>query len=237
MSTKMTLSGALLGTSAIALAALAPGAFAQVSNQDAYLTTSQGNAVRAAVAGVCVHTPFWSPAAATPECDPNRVPKPQVVAQLAAPRQAPPPQANPAPPRPPAAPIAAPRTAPVIEKVTLHSDALFDFDKAVLRADAQSSMNDLVGKVKDVDVEVVIVVGYTDRLGSVAYNQKLSLRRAQAVKLYLVSHGVPENRISTEGRGKSQPVKECTQKNRAALIACLQPNRRVEVEVVGTSPQ
>jgi OOP family OmpA-OmpF porin len=77
-------------------------------------------------------------------------------------------------------------------------------------------------------------VGHADRIGGDAYNMKLSVRRAEGVKNYLVSKGIPANRIYTEGKGKRQPVKECKDSNRKALIVCLQPNRRVEVEVVGT---
>jgi OmpA-OmpF porin, OOP family len=123
---------------------------------------------------------------------------------------------------------------PVIEKVTLQTDALFDFDKAVIRTDARDKLDDLTAKMKGINLEVVIAVGHADRLGSDAYNLKLSARRAEAVKNYLVSKGIPANRVYTEGKGERQPVKNCTERNRAALIACLQPNRRVEVEVVGT---
>jgi OmpA-OmpF porin, OOP family len=94
-----------------------------------------------------------------------------------------------------------------------------------------------------VSLEVIIAVGYTDRIGSDAYNLKLSQRRAQAVKDYLVTKGIEPNRVYTEGKGEANPVKQCADpspkgevKSRAQLIACLQPNRRVEVEVVGTRP-
>ena len=231
MDKKTNLPGTLLTASAIALAVFAGGAWAQAPAESGYLTTSRGDAVTAAVAGVCVRTSYWSPAMATEQCDPDLIPKPKPVSAPVAPRQAPPPPPKPAAPPPPPKPRA---VAPVIEKVTLRSDALFDFDKATIRPDAQSKLNDLVSQIKSVNLEVVIAVGHTDRIGSVAYNQKLSVRRAEAVKNYLVSKGVPANRVYTEGKGKSQPVKQCTDKNRKALIACLQPNRRVEVEIVGT---
>ena len=127
-----------------------------------------------------------------------------------------------------------PPPAPVSEKVTFAADTFFDFDKATLKADGIAKLDDLVSKIKGVNLEVVIAVGHTDRLGSVAYNQRLSVRRAEAVKNYMVSKGIPANRIYTEGKGKAQPVKDCKDTNRKALIACLQPNRRVEVEIVGT---
>ncbi len=236
MDKKTNLPGTLLTASAIALVVFASGCSelpaASSPSDSAYLVTSRGDAVRAAAAGVCVRTSYWSPAMATAECDPDLIPKPKPVSAPVAPRQAPPPP----PPAKPAAPPPPPKpsVAPVIQKVTLRSDALFDFDKATIRPDAQSKLNDLVSQIKSVNLEVVIAVGHTDRIGSVAYNQKLSVRRAEAVKNYLVSKGVPANRVYTEGKGKSQPVKQCTDKNRKALIACLQPNRRVEVEIVGT---
>jgi OOP family OmpA-OmpF porin len=100
-----------------------------------------------------------------------------------------------------------------------------------------------VSKLAGVTLEVIIGVGYTDRIGPDAYNLALSQRRAQAVKDYLVSKGIEPNRIYTEGKGKANPVKQCPDpsakgevRNRTQLIQCLQPNRRVEVEVVGTRP-
>jgi OOP family OmpA-OmpF porin len=150
----------------------------------------------------------------------------------------PPPAAAPTPPPPPPAP-----PAPTSEKVTFAADALFDFDKAVMRPEGKAKLDDLVSKLAGVSLEVIIAVGYTDRLGGDAYNQKLSQRRAQAVKDYLVSKGIEPNRVYTEGKGEANPVKQCADpskkgeiKTRKQLIDCLQPNRRVEVEVVGTRP-
>jgi outer membrane protein OmpA-like peptidoglycan-associated protein len=137
--------------------------------------------------------------------------------------------AAPPPPAPPAAPAAQ------VQRITLDSKVLFDFDKAVLKPEGQAAIDSqVVGKLAQVQkLEVVLVTGHTDRLGSDAYNQKLSERRADAVRDYLVSKGVDKSKIETIGMGPKQPVVQCEQKEMKALIECLQPNRRVEVEVKG----
>jgi OmpA-OmpF porin, OOP family len=145
----------------------------------------------------------------------------------------------PAPPPPAAAPepqVTAPKqesapaavAAPAPEKVTLQADALFDFDKASIRADAQGRLDDVVARAKGVSVETVAVVGHTDSIGSDAYNMKLSQRRAASVKDYLVKHGVPADRVRTEGKGEGSPIAD--NKTREGR----QKNRRAEIELVGT---
>ena len=115
-------------------------------------------------------------------------------------------------------------------KVTFAADAFFDFDKSVLKPEAKAKLDDLVGKLSGINLEVIIAVGHTDGIGSDAYNNKLSVRRAEAVKAYLVSKGIEPNRVYTEGKGKKQPVADNkTAEGRAK-------NRRVEIEVVGTRP-
>ena len=164
---------------------------------------------------LCWRDAFWTPATANAKCDGA------LVAQA---------------PQPPVAPA----PAPVIQsqKVTYQADALFDFDKAILKPAGKEKLDDLASKVGSLNLEVIVATGYTDRIGSDKYNDRLSLRRAQAVKAYLVSKGIEANRIYTEGKGKRNPVTTgCNQKNRKQLIACLAPDRRVEVEVVGTSRQ
>jgi OOP family OmpA-OmpF porin len=160
--------------------------------------------------------------ASTPEPTPPPAPAP-------APRQALP---TPPPPPPPAP---APAPAPKPEKVTTASTVNFDFDRYVIRPDARSKLDDLVGKLRNVNLEVIIAVGHADRLGGDAYNMKLSVRRADSVKAYLVSKGIAASRIYTEGKGERQPVKDCKGSGKTKeLIACLEPNRRVETEAVGS---
>jgi OOP family OmpA-OmpF porin len=172
--------------------------------------------------GLCWHAGYWTPAMATVECDPDIVPKKPAPAAPPAPA----PAAAPTPPAPAPAPATPPK--PVAEKVTLAADSHFDFDKAVLKAEGKAQLDDLVGKLKAVNLEVIIAIGHTDSVGSVAYNKKLSVRRAEAVKAYLVSKGIEANRVYTEGKGKSQPIADNkTAEGRAK-------NRRVEVEVVGS---
>lgn len=140
------------------------------------------------------------------------------------PRQAPPP-----PPEAKPAPAPAPKPKPVAEKITLAADVHFDFDKAVLKPEGRAKLNDLVDKVKGMNLEVVIAVGHADSTGPDAYNMKLSVRRAEgAVKAYLVSKGIEANRVYTEGKGEKQPIASNRTKEGRAK------NRRVEIEVIGT---
>lgn len=165
---------------------------------------------------LCWRDAFWTPATANAKCDGA------LVAQA---------------PQPPVAP---PAPAPAIQsqKVTYQAETLFDFDKAILKPAGKAKLDELAQRIEALNLEVVVATGHTDRIGTVAYNDRLSMRRAQAVKAYLVSKGVPADRIYTEGKGKRQPVTTgCNQRNRKALIACLAPDRRVEVEVVGTPRQ
>jgi OOP family OmpA-OmpF porin len=114
--------------------------------------------------------------------------------------------------------------------VTYAADAFFDFDRAVLRPEGRARLDDLVEKIQGINLEVIIAVGHTDSTGPAEYNQRLSERRAEAVKAYLVSKGIDANRIYTEGKGETQPVADnSTREGRAK-------NRRVEIEVVGTRP-
>ena len=166
---------------------------------------------------LCWRDANWTPATAAQGCDGAIVPKP-----AAAPAPAPVAAPAPAPaPKPAPAPVAA-------SKVTFAADAFFDFDKAVLKPEGKAKLDDLVSKVKGINLEVIIAVGHTDSVGSDAYNQKLSVKRSEAVKAYLVSKGIEKNRVYTEGKGEKQPVAD----NKSS--AGRAKNRRVEIEVVGT---
>ena len=130
-----------------------------------------------------------------------------------------------------AAPAAAAAPKPAGAKVTLNADALFDFDKSTLKPAAVASLNSLAGKVKSLTLEVIVAVGHTDSVGTDAYNQKLSIRRAEAVKKHLVSQGIEAKRIYVEGKGEAQPVADNkTAEGRAK-------NRRVQIEAIGTRAQ
>jgi OmpA-OmpF porin, OOP family len=170
---------------------------------------------------LCWRDANWTPATAAVGCDGALV--------VAAPAPAPAPAAAPAPAPAPAAAAPAPAPQPpAATKVTYAADAFFDFDKAVLKPEGKAKLDDLVGKIQGINLEVIIAVGHTDSVGTDTYNQKLSVRRAEAVKAYLVSKGIEKNRVYTEGKGEKQPVADNkTAEGRAK-------NRRVEIEVVGT---
>ena len=247
---KLRLIASAVSSAVVALTAGVVFAQANPANS-AYLLSATGaadnNVVRSgrygtnnASCNLCWRTGFWTPAMAIAECDPDLVkkavaPAPAAPSAPVAPPAATAPTAPVAPPAAPAAPVAPP--APSVQKITLASKALFDFDKAILKPEGQAVLDrEIVSRIKEVQkLELVLVTGHTDRLGSQQYNQKLSERRAAAVAAYLAGKGVAKDKIETLGMGKTQPVPGvvCEQKNRKALIACLQPHRRVEVEVKG----
>jgi OOP family OmpA-OmpF porin len=204
---------------------------AQAENTPAnsgYLTDQRGEAVRSGY-GLCWHTGYWTPALANAECDPDLVARPMAAVKVA--------DATPQPAAPAAAPATRAAVKPAGEKLTLSADTLFDFDKAVLLPAGLKALDEFVAKTKDIAPEVITATGHADRFGSPAYNQLLSERRAEAVKAYLVGKGIEPNRVSTEGRGETQPVTkegDCAGAKSPKVIACLQPDRRVNIEVVGT---
>jgi OmpA-OmpF porin, OOP family len=139
---------------------------------------------------------------------------------------------------PPVLAAAAPQA--VVQKVAFDADALFDFDKAVLRPEGKTALDTFVGQLGGVDVAAITVAGHTDRIGSNSYNQTLSERRAASVKDHLVAKGVQPGSVQTRGMGESQPVTkagDCLGRKSAKVVACLQPDRRVEVELTGTRMQ
>jgi len=178
--------------------------------------------------GNCWRAGYWTPSMATEECDPDLVKK-------AAPAAAKKEDTVPATPLvPPLGP-----DKPAFEKVTIQAEALFDFDKAVVRPDGKRVLDDeVVGKMKQYpQVEVLLITGHADRIGTAKYNQKLSERRAAAVKNYLVSQGVEASRLESAAKGESEPVVDCKDvkgaenRRNKKLVECLQPNRRVVVEI------
>ncbi|MDO5667062.1 MAG: OmpA family protein [Alcaligenaceae bacterium] len=125
------------------------------------------------------------------------------------------------------------------QRYTIAANALFAFDKAdisSMRAEGRRQLDDLATTIQSFDdLKAVTVYGYTDLLGDASYNQGLSQRRADTVRNYLVQRGVPSHLISAQGMGETQPVKQCdSQQPRNEYIACLEPNRRVEISVDGS---
>ena len=187
-----------------------------------YLGDTRGAVVRSGT-GLCWHT-GTGPANTALECD-----------------GAPP--ATVAAPIPQALAVAAPAPQPqpvaqkLSQKVTLDADTLFDFNKAVLRPAGLVVLNGFADEVRAMSPEEITIVGHADRFGTPRYNQKLSEQRAEAVKLHLAGQGVAKNLMHAEGKGEAEPVTkagECKGGKSAKVLACLQPDRRVEVEVTGT---
>lgn len=188
---------------ALALAFAAATASGAASAQQAVTDNWQnpfGNVWKNGTNELCWRDAFWTPATGIKGCD--GVPTAQ------------------------AAPAAKPT--PTAAKVVFNADTFFDFDKATLKPEGRQLLDQVATQVGTINLETIIAVGHTDSIGSDAYNQKLSERRAAAVKTYLVSKGIDANRIYTEGKGEKQPVaSNATREGRAK-------NRRVEIEIVGS---
>ena len=209
----------------IGLFAAAGAAQAQTAADRVYVIDQRGEVVISGT-GLCWRTGFWTPAAAATDpagckCDKDLLPKevcePPVIAK--------------------AAPAAAPSAKPSGDKITIAADALFDFNKSTLRPEGKKKLDEVVAKSKELKLEVILAVGHTVRIGTDAYNQKLSEQRAASVKQYLVGKGVEASRVYTEGKGKKNPVTkpdQCLGKTSPKVIACLQPDRRVDIELIGT---
>jgi OOP family OmpA-OmpF porin len=198
----------LLNILAMAFLALAGVASANEITKEGYLIDSLGNVVRNSY-NECWRTGTWTPDMAIAECDPALVKR-------------------------------AGHKKPRLMSITLQADTLFDFNSAALSDKGKKSLDDeVVSKMKQSSqIESVQVTGHADRIGSRAYNQKLSQRRANAVKSYLVSQGIEGKRITTVAKGASQPLVSCDNVKGKAngknqeLVKCLQPNRRVVVEAM-----
>jgi OOP family OmpA-OmpF porin len=207
------------------------GAFAENPTKEGYLLDARSDVIHSNQFNQCWHTGEWTPALAIAPCDP--VANPVVVA--AAP-MAPSPAPAPAPVA--VMPVPVPMKAPP-QLMRFSAEALFAFDKSVITPDGKKALDDAGTALKSQQAQEIHVVGHADRLGSAAYNQKLSTRRANAVRDYLVSTGIATDRISASGVGETQPVtkpEDCRGKQSAKVIACLQPDRRVDIDFQGSAP-
>ena len=227
---------AVLTGFAAALALSATPAMAQTQRPQVYGSDSAGQVVKNST-GLCWRTGYWTPAGAAADkewgcqCDKDLIAK-----EICEPPPPPPPPAPPPPVEP--APV---KLLP--KKIDFSADALFDFDKYALKPKGTEMLDELASVLSGATYDAISAIGFTDPIGSVQYNQKLSERRANAVTTYLTGKGIPAEKIKSEGRGKNDlkiTIDECRKqgnKARKALIECLQPNRRVEVSVSGTKPQ
>lgn len=217
----------LTAIAAAALFPIAATAQADFPNQG-YLVDGSKSIVKSGLSG-CWHTRDWSPARAVMECDPSLM---QVAAVTPAPQET-----QPAAPPPAAAVVVPAPVAPTTKKVSFSGDALFAFDKSDLKPEGVAMLDTLVAELKGARYDAIVVTGHTDRIGSSQYNQKLSERRANTVKDYLVAQSVTASRIDAQGKGETQPETkpgDCKGAKSAKVIACLQPDRRVDVEVTGS---
>jgi len=213
---------------AAALAALGSAAFAE----DGYVTQTYGGGPVTTPFGICVHSGTWTPDKAATPCD--TVPRAAVAPPPAVARSEPAPAPQPEP-------LAqeSPR-GPVLEKVSLSTDVLFDFGKSQLKPEGKEKLDELAGRISDANLEAIVATGHADRIGKEESNQKLSEERAAAVKDYLGGKVATQN-IEVAGKGEAEPVTGAAcdrmgpeRKSNRKLVDCLQPDRRVEIEVFGT---
>ena len=172
--------------------------------------------------GECVHDYGYQPGLRFADCEP-----------------APAPVAAPAPVLEKPAVVEAPAPQPIPQNVPFRiaTETFFDFDKATLKPEGEAALDDVAGRLAVSQYDTISIVGHTDRIGTVAYNQKLSERRASAMREYLVAKGIPAEKIAASGLGEQNPSAECKGVRGAKLIACLQPDRYAEVSVSGTATQ
>ena len=212
---------------AFAATSLLPAiAIAQDASNTDYVRNINGGTVGSSEPGQCWHDGYWTPSSPVVPCGPANKPV-AAAAPVATPVYV------------AAAPATIPQPEPVktlSKKMSFSADALFAFNKSVLKPEGKAMLDDLVGELNSTTYDTIVATGHTDRLGTVKYNQALSVRRANAVRDYLVSRDIPATRIDAEGVGKSQPVTgagDCRGAKSAKVIACLQPDRRVDVEMKG----
>jgi OOP family OmpA-OmpF porin len=228
---------------AVFAAALAPASV--VAQNDGYVRSGIGTLVRSGV-GACVSSGVWTPALAASsanckECTPDLCPKPPAPPPPPKPAP-PPPKPAPPPPKPEAKPTPPAKPTPVNVELKIELQGM-PFNKAEMTADNKSELDKFIQKemanlrTPGSTIGAMIISGHTDRIGSNSYNKKLSEKRAQVVKDYVVAKGIDPKVIFWEGVGEKRPIpvtKFCTNKmSRKQLIECLSPNRRVTVEVVG----
>lgn len=217
----MTLSKNLI-LAAFAVTTLAPlsvMAAAPAKNQG-YLIDAPAATIVTSTNGLCWHTGAWTQGTTSESCDPSKKP----IAAIA-----------PAP-EPIVVAAAAPQAAPLPQKISFSGDALFAFDQSVLKPEGMTMLDGLVRQLDGATFDSIVATGHTDRYGSNSYNQKLSERRAQVVKEYLISKNVQASRIDAAGKGELEPVTQaddCQGAKSAKVVACLQPDRRVDVELTG----
>ena len=191
------------------------GYVTQRYNDDAPLRTRYGE---------CVHDGLWQPGNRYRDCEP---------APVAAPEQ---PATAPAPAPVVEAPAPAPAPKPMVlnQPFKLSTETFFAFGSSELKPEGRKALDDLANQLAISNYEAVAIVGHADRIGSTAYNQKLSERRASAMREYLIEKGVPADRISATGLGEANPTARCGPLRGARLIACLQPDRYAQLTVSGT---
>ena len=215
-------------------AALAALGTAAALAEPGYVTQSSGAGPVTTPFGLCVHSGTWTPDQAITPCDavpraavappaapiaqsePARAPEPETLAEKESPR------------------------GPVLERVSLSTDVLFDFGKAELKDSGKQELDQLAGRIQDANLESIVATGHADRIGKDDANQKLSEARARAVKDYLAGK-VATQSIEAAGKGEAEPVTGAAcermgpeQRKNRKLVDCLQPARRVEIEVFGT---
>ncbi len=196
----------IISKSLILVAAMGIAAAAIAEDKSGYVLDTRGAVVKSGY-GLCWRTGYWTPSMAIAECDPELLRGKPAAAQG------------------------------VTEKMSLSADGLFDFGKSTLKPAGKKQLDDLAAKLKGMKVQSAVVTGHTDRFGTAKFNQALSTKRAETVKAYLVSKGVAKDVIKAEGKGSAMPkttAGQCEGKKSKAVVECLAPNRRVDVEVTAT---